>query len=1131
MSKISPDGNVKSDIFNDFSLFSLNNINIGQYTAKIIQGGNNVILGNTACKIAVNLNNSIYVGDEAGLNIVDGTSNISIGSDNNSLNTNNTNKTTNNINIGYNTALNSNSITIGDNLENNADINIGYSNCQLKLDNSNIIISDFKVGDITNLGFNNWDYSNDNNSNNKIIIGSYNETSNITINIGSSNKTTNNSLIIGNDINNNPKFSLNINNLICAYENNEEKLIYIGVGLYRNIPIVIGSVVNDSNYNNQNQPNFLINGSLNTDKLIIKNDNNLCITLKGNDNAPDIIYYLPPIPTDIPNLFLTVNRNGTLEWKETTNDMITTIITSGDFICNNMNATNIQGFGYFITNINVVDNTSDDIKEGLRNIYFHSSLITNIFYDIIKSITTDDIKGSITSNIYYNEELYKLNFYKNIEAINTDFINESNTKFYKLNDFYNYPLNHLFNITTDSIKQGSNNLYYSENNFNKYSNQIINNLKEGNNHLYYTNNRFQGVFTNYISSNTTNFLPQGTSNLYYNNNFVESNINLTIGNLITDLIKEGSSNLYITNNRLETLFNSNIPTTDKIKQDNNYQYFNSISNLELNSDLIGRGTSNNYFLNVNNNINNTITINTTTDTYKQGTSNIYLRENALINQYNNYLVNDITTDIVTEKNNNFITNNFYNNDLIINGFIKASNVNDIDININALTITKDELSIGPLTEVINTYDFNALYLDTSLSNIQLKYNDNNYSNFNSNVPFIVIENRVGINNASPIFNLQVGTGTDTAFFSKIHLADSDITTGDYGIMIVGSNNQINGHDLKIQTRNQPISAFTDSIIINSSGNIGIGNNNPQSLLHLNVSLSNTDIILRFTDDTTGHTNNDGLILKKDDLQNGILWNYENSSLIFGTNNNERFKIANNGNCFINVPSSYNQSISGYSQKLTIAGSGVGTNWGQLFIYDTNINDLNYLGLIIKADNVNNHCSIQSDKQGSTVQTPLLLNPRGNNVGIGINNPVETLHVAGNIIATGDITSSFSDSRLKTITTTITNALDVIGKINGYKYKLNDTAISYGFKNNNNDNNNDNNNELIGLMAQEVQAVIPEIVTLAPFDTDKNKDGKLISKSGNNYLSIQYDKIIPYLIEAIKELKEENKIIKSKLNLI
>jgi hypothetical protein len=262
------------------------------------------------------------------------------------------------------------------------------------------------------------------------------------------------------------------------------------------------------------------------------------------------------------------------------------------------------------------------------------------------------------------------------------------------------------------------------------------------------------------------------------------------------------------------------------------------------------------------------------------------------------------------------------------------------------------------------------------------------------------------------------------------------------------------------------------------------------------------------------------MLKKDNFQNGLLWNYENSSLIFGTNDTERFKIAPNGNCFINVPSSYNQSISGYNQKLTLAGTGTGTNWGQFYIYDTTINDLNYVGLIIKADNVNNHCAIQSDKQGSTLQTPLLLNPRGNNVGIGIFNPIERLHVAGNIAATGNITSSFSDNRLKTITSKITNAIDVISHLNGYKYKLNETANKYGFN---------NKNELVGLMAQEVQEVIPEIITIAPFDIDKNEEGNIISKSGKNYLSIEYDKIIPYLIEAIKELKKENEIIKQKLN--
>jgi hypothetical protein len=1098
MSKISPDGNVKSETFNDFSLFSLNNINIGQYTAKIIQGGNNVILGHNACKIAVNINNSIFVGDDAGINIVNGASNISIGSDN-------AYNIENSINIGYNTIISSNSITIGNDLINSNDINIGYSNSQLTIGNSNITIANFKAGDKTDIGFFN--------NNNNIVIGNYN--SNININIGTSNISTNsNAIIIGNNIKND-KFTLNINNLICKLEENE-KIIYLGVGIYRNIPIVIGSVLNE---NNDMYNNLTINGALNTNKLSIKNNNNVSITLKSNDNAPDIIYYLPTIPTNMQNLFLTITRNGQLEWKEITNDMITTIITRGDFICNNMNATNIQGFGYFITNINIENNTADDIKQGLNNIYFHNSLITNVFYDIIKSITTDNIIGSLTSNIYFNEDLYKTNFNKHINSINTDIINEGNYKFYKLNDFYNYPLNHLFNITTDSIAEGSNNLYYSENNFNRYSNQIIDILREGNSNLYYTNNRFLNVFNNYISSNNTTFLKQGSSNLYYNDIFINSNINLNISNLITDRIREGTRNLYITDFRLGIFFNSNVPTSDRIREGSSNLYFRSISNIEINTDLIKQGTSNLYFTNNNNNITNTITRNTTTNTYRQGTSNVYLREGVILNQYDSYLKNEITADNLNDKQNNykFITNNFYNNDLIINGFLKTSNLNNIDININALSILKDELSIGPLTEVINTYDFNAFYFNSPLSNIEINYNIDNNSNIN--VPFIVIEDRVGINNTNPIFNLQVGTGNDTAFFSKIQLADSDSSSGNYGVMIVGSNNNINGHDFKIQTRNIPTTNFKDSFIITSSGNIGIGNNYPQSLLHLNVSSSNADITIKLTDNTTGHDNN-GLMLKKDNFQNGLLWNYENSSLIFGTNDTERFKIAPNGNCFINVPSSYNQSISGYNQKLTLAGTGTGTNWGQFYIYDTTINDLNYVGLIIKADNVNNHCAIQSDKQGSSLQTPLLLNPRGNNVGIGIFNPIERLHVAGNIAATGNITSSFSDNRLKTITSKITNAIDVISHLNGYKYKLNETANKYGFN---------NKNELVGLMAQEVQEVIPEIITIAPFDIDNNEEGNIISKSGNNYLSIEYDKIIPYLIEAIKELKKENEIIKQKLN--
>ena len=144
-----------------------------------------------------------------------------------------------------------------------------------------------------------------------------------------------------------------------------------------------------------------------------------------------------------------------------------------------------------------------------------------------------------------------------------------------------------------------------------------------------------------------------------------------------------------------------------------------------------------------------------------------------------------------------------------------------------------------------------------------------------------------------------------------------------------------------------------------------------------------------------------------------------------------------------------------------------------------------------------------------------------NVGIGTANPITNLDVQGNIVATGQIVSSFSDIRLKTITSKLTNALDIIGNINGFKYKPNDIALSYGFE----------DKEEVGLNAQEVSNYINEIVSLAPFDMLKDENGDIISKTGNNYLTIQYEKLIPYLIEGIKELKKENELLNNRLKKI
>lgn len=118
-----------------------------------------------------------------------------------------------------------------------------------------------------------------------------------------------------------------------------------------------------------------------------------------------------------------------------------------------------------------------------------------------------------------------------------------------------------------------------------------------------------------------------------------------------------------------------------------------------------------------------------------------------------------------------------------------------------------------------------------------------------------------------------------------------------------------------------------------------------------------------------------------------------------------------------------------------------------------------------------------------------------------------VRVTGNITATGSITAFFSDERLKTNIQPIDNALDKVDQLAGVTYTQNTLAEKFGY--------NDYNLQ-VGLLAQQVQEVLPEAIKPAPFDTAP--DGTSIS--GENYLTVQYEKLIPLLVEAIKELRAE-----------
>jgi hypothetical protein len=163
------------------------------------------------------------------------------------------------------------------------------------------------------------------------------------------------------------------------------------------------------------------------------------------------------------------------------------------------------------------------------------------------------------------------------------------------------------------------------------------------------------------------------------------------------------------------------------------------------------------------------------------------------------------------------------------------------------------------------------------------------------------------------------------------------------------------------------------------------------------------------------------------------------------------------------------------------GTGATGTWG-----------INISGNAATATTATSATSATSATTATTATTANALNT-GNNyqvnsIGVG----TAASGSAGEIRATGNVTAYYSDDRLKRRLGYIGGALDKVMSLRGFYYEANEVANQLGYE----------SVREVGLSAQEVQAVLPEIVKPAPIDPQ--------------YLTLDYAKLVPLLVEAIKE---------------
>tara|TARA_B110001450_G_scaffold13888_1_gene13067 strand:+ start:1273 stop:5136 length:3864 start_codon:yes stop_codon:yes gene_type:complete len=616
-----------------------------------------------------------------------------------------------------------------------------------------------------------------------------------------------------------------------------------------------------------------------------------------------------------------------------------------------------------------------------------------------------------------------------------------------------------------------------------------------------------------------------------------------------------SNNINQSNYVLST---SNIISNDIIRIDSNSSNYtkNSSNTLFNHTYLLDQNTSN-YIATIKSSMDNEHSSN-----YIKSTSNI------IINR-----ITDLNVDnIANGTTNRYIVDNIYSGDLTVSGDFA---INGIDTKINSALYSSNLLKIvnssANTALSVNQYDkdndvFNASNLDEEIfkiksnGNIGIGTNPGKKLEVSGDIKTsgdIIFSGKLyqGDEEFITSYWLRSQDGTEVSITSNVtitgelitsnltvHGTTTTLNTDLYATEQVDIQNSADGEVALNVTQNNSTSDIvnfskgsTRIFTINNDGNVGIGTATPSVSLHI---LDTGGIIIPVGTKAQRPSDVKGTIRYNDDTSQfegyGTGW----GSLGGVKDTSGDTYISAQGTDPLEVTNQLSFYSDGVNRMLIDSNGNIGIGTGAAITApDSTLHvggDINFTGILKQNGSAfqssywekagNNKLYYTAENVGIGTTNPAhKLHVNGGNIvvtsgriGIGTTNPTHKLRVEGQIIATDKITSFYSDERLKTDIELIPEPLNIIEQLNGFYYKANELAESFGIE---------TKKKEIGLSAQEVNKVLPELVDLAPFDTIRDENDNIVSKSGENYLTISYERLMPVIVESIKQLNNEIKLLK------